>query len=437
MSLTIEAEWERLDSGAPEERACFAALGICADGIWFTQAEDAFVKRLRDKVHLSAYRLAEWIGWNYWRLRWEPRKSDPDWALAHRLSTIGGGYVWPNVSIFSDGERVALLAKPTRPRPQEPLRYLADAAIVVPAREFEQAIDLFMEQVRGQLRAERLTSTNLHQIWDDVLAKRADPAQTILRKFEALLGFDPDEADEAVLEALVTDSKSLGESAMSEVAAAHRRSGEAVLTASRLDSSAKTIGFEMRPGDVVLLKSGTPLPRTGAVPAWQLGAEAAQALRTQERLGAEIIKNDRLAQMAGVAASAIEERRSAPPFAYALDESQVAGHTVLTSKWTVGRRFEVARLLGDRLLTKDRGLLFPATTASTYRQKAQRSFAAELLCPFTALVELLHGDHSPEALDDAAAHFSVSNQVVSTLLVNHGCIDREDLAGEIEVTSAA
>ena len=52
MLLSIEAEWESLASGPPEDRACFAALGIRYDGIWLTQAEDSLVKRIREKVHL-------------------------------------------------------------------------------------------------------------------------------------------------------------------------------------------------------------------------------------------------------------------------------------------------------------------------------------------------------------------------------------------------
>jgi hypothetical protein len=92
--LKIEADWETLERGSREERACFAALGIQYGDVWLTRADDSFVNRLRDKVHLSAYRLAEWLAWNWWRLRWEPKSSRNQWALAHRMTTIGGGYVW-------------------------------------------------------------------------------------------------------------------------------------------------------------------------------------------------------------------------------------------------------------------------------------------------------------------------------------------------------
>ena len=172
MTLRIVADWERLDIGSAEERACFAAIGIQQGNVWLTEAEDAFVHRVRGKVHLSGYRLAEWLAWNWWRLRWEPRRRSPDWAMAHRLSTIGGGYVWPNVTITSDGERIAVIAQPTRTNPAEPLRYIADEAAIVPADGFEATVDAFLEQVRGQLKAEGVRGTNLDAVWCEVLQER-------------------------------------------------------------------------------------------------------------------------------------------------------------------------------------------------------------------------------------------------------------------------
>jgi hypothetical protein len=173
-ALSIEADWERLNSRVPEERACFAAIGIRYHEIWLSEAEDASVKRVRQKVYLSGYKLAEWLAWNWWRLRWEPRRRSTDWAMAHRLTTVGGGYVWPNITISSDGERVLITAQPTQPRPAEPLRYIASVATVVPAAEFEAAVDAFIEQVRGQLLAEGINGSNLEQIWSDVLSERSD-----------------------------------------------------------------------------------------------------------------------------------------------------------------------------------------------------------------------------------------------------------------------
>jgi len=75
--------------------------------------------------------------------------------------------------------------------------------------------------------------------------------------------------------------------------------------------------------------------------------------------------------------------------------------------------------------------LKPATRTYTYRQKLQRAFAAEFLCPFEALDDLMEGDFSDEAIQDAAAHYNVSELAVRTLLVIHNRIDQESLRDEL------
>ena len=65
------------------------------------------------------------------------------------------------------------------------------------------------------------------------------------------------------------------------------------------------------------------------------------------------------------------------------------------------------------------------TKARTRRQKFQRSFARSLLCPYDDLAAYMNTDFPTD--DDVAAaarHFSVSERVVQTLLVNRGTIDR-------------
>lgn len=426
MSLDIDAQWERLESGLPEERATFAAIGILVDGGSLTEAEDSFVKRVRQSVHLSAYRLAEWLAWNWWRLRWEPRGAKrSDWAFAHRLATIGGGYVWPNLTVFSDGERVALLAKPTARRPAEPLRYLADRAVMLGAASFESALDRFLEQVRGQLRLEEVGATNLDEIWDEVLAERGDPTASRWRQLEACLGYDPGEAPDDRIEALLADEAFLGRQAASELAAATPEGGQAA-TAAELRDLAKARGVELRPAHAVRLDGRKSLRPSAEVPAWRSGVEAARALRAQEALGAEPLPNSRLAALSGVAVRALEEGEGAQ-MSFALEDERAVRVVLRRTCWQTARRFDLGRLLGDRLLRTDGDRLFPATRAYTYRQKWQRAFAAELLCPSEALIDMLAGDFSDESLEQAAQHFSVSELAVRTTLVNHGLLVPEDL----------
>lgn len=201
--LTIETDWEHSEAGTPEERASFAAVGIRSGNLWLTEAEDAFVNRIRQKVYLSAYPLAEWLAWNWWRLRWEPRRYSHEWAMAHRMSTIGGGYVWPDITVISDGERLVLIPAPTRPRPAEPLRYICQTPTVVRASIFEDAVDALVLRVLGQLRAESVATSNLANIWTDLIQERRSPELALRRKFEALLGYEVDETNGDLIERLV------------------------------------------------------------------------------------------------------------------------------------------------------------------------------------------------------------------------------------------
>lgn len=318
--LTITTDWEHLDEGTPEERACFAAIGFCWNDIWLTEGRDVFVNVVRKAPYLSGYHLAEWIAWNWWRLRWEPRSADPEWNFAHRLSTIGGGYVWPNITVFSDGERTALIAKPSNERPSTPYRYINDAAAILASADFEATIDEFVEVIRGKLRTEGIANTNLDTLWAELASERHDEALAQRRKFEALLGQEPDEANEQTLQSLLEDSKVLGVSAMNEVAAGHGRAHQ-VLSAEKLEEMARENGFDASPRDSFQLQPQTGLPRARDVAAWKLGALAAKAVRQQALLGADTISDKRLSEMVGVDKAALAAREAGSDIAYALDRN--------------------------------------------------------------------------------------------------------------------
>ena len=170
--------------------------------------------------------------------------------------------------------------------------------------------------------------------------------------------------------------------------------------------------------DAVRLRSNDDAPAWGNVAAWRVGVAAARALRRQEAMDGQPIGNERLAELAGALTVALDKELAQPSsFSFVLaagDRAQVA----LRSKWAAGRRFDLARLLGDHLFGHVEPLS-PATRAYTYRQKAQRAFAAELLCPYQAVCDFLGDDRSEERYADAASHFKVSSLTISTLLLNN------------------
>ena len=63
------------------------------------------------------------------------------------------------------------------------------------------------------------------------------------------------------------------------------------------------------------------------------------------------------------------------------------------------------------------------TKARTRRQNFQRSFAQSLLCPYDDLAAYMNTDCPTDDDVAAARHFSVSERVIQTLLVNKGTID--------------
>ena len=89
----------------------------------------------------------------------------------------------------------------------------------------------------------------------------------------------------------------------------------------------------------------------------------------------------------------------------------------------VGRRFELARFLGEYLRPSTHEARWLASTdLSTFRQKYQRAFAAEFLCPIDSLTSFLGGDFSSYAIEEAAVEFDVSEQTITSLLLNNGYI---------------
>ena len=429
--LNFSIKWERLDEGTVEERACFGMLVAHCGDLYLTEGLDSYVDCSRKGPLVSGYHFAEWIAWNWWRLTTEPKplNSKPEWDLAHRMSTIGDGYIWPHITIYSDRERTVLIAKPTQSQRGAPFRFTTDMSFVVPTIQFESAVDRYLGQIQSQLRLKSIPSTNLDKIWEELQAERADVDMTARRRLEALLGLDPDEDDSAFIEQLLTDASYLGQDAIQEIAADHQ--GRIVQNASSIKELASRIGSSMSPVDMVSLTGFDP-PQRDKVAAWRLGYRAAQVLREQQKLGHDPLSNRRLAELSAVSDKVLDPSENAF-FSFCIDdESGKSGKLVLRSKWESGRRFDLARLLGDRLTNGLHERLLPATQTYTYRQKLQRAFAAELLCPFDALEEKLRGDYSSEAREDAAHHFSVSERTVATMLVNHGRLDRDCMFRDLE-----
>ncbi|ABM56377.1 hypothetical protein Veis_0594 [Verminephrobacter eiseniae EF01-2] len=432
-SWEIDVDWQSLEDGEPEEAACFAEIGMRAYGVPLTQGHDKLLNSLKQAPLLSGYHLALWFASNWWRLRWEPRRKSTAWALAHSMASIGEGYIWPDIDFASDGRFVLLNARPTMDRPGTPFRYITpETTSVIAAAKFEAVVDEFVATVVQRLRDCCPGATALDATWAAVGEERASNTVSAKRKLEALLGLDPDDMDDGRYAELQADGERIGVTALQELAAASEHG--AIPTAGELQEMGRASGHPcggfVRFGQAAPVRANEP-PMAASGQAWQAGGATARWLRDQQRLGADPITNRMLSELCGLQPRVLQKARTATGPGLAFLARGMAGKNcvVLRAKREEGRRFELARLLGDELMReKDEPLkdepFSLATRSYTYRQKAQRAFAAELLSPFQAVDGMLDGDYSEEAQQDVAAHFNVSAVAIRTQLANHERIDR-------------
>lgn len=434
-ALRIEFEWLDLEAGSEIDRAFFASIGFALGDEYLTRLEDLSAKTVRNHMRGSAWQLASWLAANWWRLRWEPAPArwwkDTDWRLAHSMAAAGGGHVWPNAVFSSDGDYVEIVAKPTsRTIPYEPIHYLNHIQARVFAGDFEQRIDEFMEAVLARLDTLRLKDNFLARLWREVRSERSDSEAGERRKLEAMAGFDPDAAPDELLEQLMESKDRLGESAVEEVAAeARNATGKALRPLLELSANGKGPnkgGFKITMPDLDAEIAGAS---TGGLP-WQRATKLAALARETWGFGHRPISNRTLADLVAADRRIFESEEIGPtdmPVAFRT-EAYDTYEVYFSRSWEASRRFALSRLLGDHLYFANRERLRPATTTKTSRQKFQRAFAQEFLCPFDALMDRIRTDHPQEDdISDAAAYFNVSPLLISSTLVNKGRLEREAL----------
>ena len=260
-------------------------------------------------------------------------------------------------------------------------------------------------------------------MWGELKEERVDPQQTMYRRIEALLGANPDEGDPRRIERFLRDSEILGEQATDEVAAGASIKASDVMSAGSLRKMARDSGFEVSDRNGASPMTDSPMSRMesdvrGSLIPWQVGADAAKSFRRGERLGEDAISDRALCEMCGIPPKSLNQSSIKSPMAFTL-ASKGRKRIVFRARVRTGRRFDAARLLGDKLIVQNGEALQPATSTHTFRQKVQRAFAAELLCPIDALLTMVESDQSDESIEEAAAAFKVSPMLVARQLENH------------------
>ena len=422
--IAIE-DWIAREHGDEIARATLGQLELRCGERFLTLLEDRIARTNRTFANLSAYDLAVWLASNWWRLRWEPERKDTDWLMSHSLAAIGNGYIWPNVTVLSDGEQIQVQTRPTSGRRWEPVRYLENWDCVLSVGEFELAIDAFVESVLARLANLRILGTELQLMWEELHVERRDPEVASVRMLEALLGLDAGAAPDAVIDALYLNAQKEGRAAVDEVVAEFRGATSEILEL--VDETIQVQGTRLDSSNVNDLSRQRDAWSVEGPP-WKRGERAAKMAREIWHMDGRPVVNAVLAGLVGADVGLITGRPSTNvPMAAAkwTTPDREAWKVVLRSHYNEGKRFELCRLIGDCLIAPEGEVLLPATRAKTSRQKFQRAFAQEFLCPFEALLERL-GSLPPDddEIESAARHFGVSALLIRSTLANKDILPR-------------
>lgn len=333
--------------------------------------------------------------------------------MSHELPSIGDGWIWPTVSFDSDGTVVSVKSQGTEATETEPVSYLAeDGQHVVHADEFEDCIETFVDELVTHMISTKLNNNPLPGIWDELNEERGNDKLATYRRLEALRGCNPDEESEQCLMQIVNDLTQIGRQTADELAAASALMPEiGYVPANELASMARNNGHDAieerdSPKTDNTLTFLSSAPESLLPDSWLSGFNAARVLREDERLP-NCISDGNLANLCSLLERQIlESPQHNSPFTF-LWTDETSNRIVFSQSDKNARRINAARLLGDKLLVRAEGALRPVTDTNMFRQKMQRSFAAELLCPSDALLDLLKGDFSSSSLNRAAGHFGV------------------------------
>jgi hypothetical protein len=338
--------------------------------------------------------------------------------MSHEMPAAGYGFLWPLVTFESDGEEVSAVCRPSNPLLDEPVRYLADFRESVSAWSFEKTLDRFMDLVLARLDALGISGTHLHELWDEVREERADPVLSGSRKVEARLGFEPDEAPEHLMQRMSALSQKAGYAAVDEIAPVCAGS-QPSQTLEQIEQFSAAPGTEARISLSGLFTAGE---FTSAAP-WEKGWRLAQKARIVCGFGTPRMSDQELSSLLDIPTEALQKADAAtprPPLGLAIRNCREDHLKLLFRKRNrPALRFEAARFLAEHILTPRPESWLPATDTSTARQKIQRAFAAEFLCPIGGLRDFLGGDFSPEAIEEAGEYFGVSELAVKSHLANH------------------
>lgn len=426
MTMNFKLDWLDAGNDLPVFKKTMAMLELSLNEMKLTQHEDIWSQTIRDSVLVSAYPLAMWLASSWWRLFYEPLpshnvKPSIDWRMSHELGAANHGFVWPQIAFASDYENMQVWAVPSKASPNQSVRYLNGLnEAVVPMAEFKLTVDALVDAVINRLEAVGIHDTDLSLLWAEVKEERADPEALRFRQVEAELGFDPDTAPEELMSRALQLDNLMGAQARAELAPLYGKSIESLDVLEQLSKTESALNGVPQQELAVSQAANYQAP-------WRMAVNDARTVRKNLGNALGPISNKVLCGLLGLTEGDVERVTSVSgrSAGLAIPEAGNKFKFLLRKRYPESKRFELSRFIGDYLQfgVNQSGWL-ACTDLGTSRQKYQRAFAAELLCPIDGLKDFLQDDFTEPALEEAAKSFNVSGETVSSMLANNGLIPR-------------
>lgn len=415
MNVRFRFDWvEAAPSPDLFARHTMAALSIEADGKTVTSVLDASSRTYRDHVVIPLFNVAEWLVSNWWHLFHEIEdtgEQKPDFESRHDLAFAGDGFVLPSLTMVPASSRMHLRWRRLKPAHAR-IEFVDEGEASVDRVELETQFRDLIDAVLERLRDEGLTAETLDSEWTAVNALTPDEQE--FSRAAALLGIDPLDVSDSLAGAIVTFWEQADPSLRDDALAA--------ASADSLPKVGKWLSHALEDLDGAVNGGGwaevrRALPRPSAAEPWNRGYELARSVRRQLDPGGhgrfDFALDDSSLTLRPC------ERPSPAPRIQGLVAANAPACVVTTPRGQSGRRFLVARALGDYLGRAEPG---PAILSSlaTDRQAQSRAFAAEFLAPAASLGrQLKHGRVDPEQIDELGIEYGVSTEVIRRQIENH------------------
>jgi hypothetical protein len=412
-------QWKWLRGGFDEalEAKSFAALKIDLDGEVLTRLYDRIAEGERDTVNVVLYPLAVAIAENWWRLLYEPRKSEEGNSLVeirHSLDSYMNGFVFPALSLWSGGDDTVTFDHPNIRPQHSSLEFLpaANSVTNLPRESVEQNLFEFVCAVTERVPAG--AGTYLRDAWNRVLESLLNEDEHEYCKAAGRLGVDPYDPN---TDDISRFSEGLSEHLFSDICEA--------ATAAELQAAANwALESTRRLGDF----PDVEIAHFGAIPktdlrekVWVHGYEAARSVRQNlhlEGLNPRRVVDTIFGAAVGANADAVGGTH---PFALeaVVNRRNGAMRVAIPNTSARLRRSRLCRASYLAWKTAE-GDSSAVTTATTLDQQASRAFAAELLAPAESLKELAAQDGlTPEKIEAFATENVCPEQTIIWQAYNH------------------